>query len=261
MLIDWFTVFAQIVNFLILIYLLKRFLYRPVLNAIEKREKRIAAQLENAAKQKKEAQEEKDRFELLNQDLAQKKQNLLQEARSTAEAERQRLIDEAREEYARLREDLRQSLNTEGENLGRELKLRTQREVFDIARKALSDLADATLESQIVDVFLQRLSALSQEEKGRLRSAFQKAGALSVHSAFDLSAAQREAVTQAVRTLLGADTQVQFRISPEEVGGIEFFAGGYKISWTIAEYLDRLETRIRSLTTVRPVPKTADHDH
>jgi F-type H+-transporting ATPase subunit b len=55
MLIDWFTVIAQIINFLILVYLLKRFLYKPILNAIDEREKRIASQLEDAAKQKAEA--------------------------------------------------------------------------------------------------------------------------------------------------------------------------------------------------------------
>jgi len=49
MLIDWFTVVAQVVNFLILVWLLKRFLYRPILNAIDAREKRIATKLADAA--------------------------------------------------------------------------------------------------------------------------------------------------------------------------------------------------------------------
>jgi hypothetical protein len=48
MLIDWFTVGAQIVNFLILVWLLKRFLYKPILDAIDAREKRIAAELADA---------------------------------------------------------------------------------------------------------------------------------------------------------------------------------------------------------------------
>ena len=49
MLIDWFTVGAQVLNFLILVWLLKRFLYKPILNAIDAREKRIAAELADAA--------------------------------------------------------------------------------------------------------------------------------------------------------------------------------------------------------------------
>ena len=45
MLIDWFTVLAQIVNFLILVALMKRFLYGPLIAAIDAREQSIAARL------------------------------------------------------------------------------------------------------------------------------------------------------------------------------------------------------------------------
>ncbi|MGA2191158.1 MAG: F0F1 ATP synthase subunit B, partial [Steroidobacteraceae bacterium] len=57
MLIDWFTVGAQALNFIILVWLLKRYLYKPILNAIDAREKRIAA--ESAAAGAREAQARK----------------------------------------------------------------------------------------------------------------------------------------------------------------------------------------------------------
>jgi len=55
MLIDWFTVGAQVLNFLILVWLLKHFLYKPILNAIDAREKRIASELADADAKKSEA--------------------------------------------------------------------------------------------------------------------------------------------------------------------------------------------------------------
>ena len=58
MLINWFTVVAQAVNFLILVWLLKRFLYSHVLHAIDEREKGIANQLAEAEAKKAEAQKE-----------------------------------------------------------------------------------------------------------------------------------------------------------------------------------------------------------
>ena len=57
MLIDWFTVGAQALNFIVLVWLMKRFLYRPVLDAIAAREQRIAQQLAEAATQMAEAHE------------------------------------------------------------------------------------------------------------------------------------------------------------------------------------------------------------
>ena len=62
MLINWFTVCAQAINFLILVWLLKRFLYKPILHAIDEREKGIAAQLADAEAKKAEAQKDRDDF-------------------------------------------------------------------------------------------------------------------------------------------------------------------------------------------------------
>jgi len=62
MLIDWFTIAAQALNFLILVWLMKRFLYKPILNAIDAREQRIARELADADAKKAEAQKEREVF-------------------------------------------------------------------------------------------------------------------------------------------------------------------------------------------------------
>ena len=63
MLIDWFTVVAQILNFLVLVWLLKRFLYKPVLDAIDAREKGIATKLADAEAKEAEALKEHQEFD------------------------------------------------------------------------------------------------------------------------------------------------------------------------------------------------------
>ena len=67
MLIDWFTVGAQLLNFVILVWLMKRFLYQPVLDAIAAREQKIAAELADAAATKAEAHQQHDEFQKKNQ--------------------------------------------------------------------------------------------------------------------------------------------------------------------------------------------------
>ena len=102
MLIDWFTVGAQALNFLILVWLMKRFLYKPILNAIDAREKRIAAELADADAKKAEAQKERDEFQHKNEEFDQQRAALLSKATDEAKAERQRLLDEARQGGRRL---------------------------------------------------------------------------------------------------------------------------------------------------------------
>ena len=85
MLIDWFTVVAQVINFLILVWLLQRFLYKPIVNAMQTREERIASQLRDAEKQKAEAEVESAKFRIAHDQLEQRKQELLREAEADAE--------------------------------------------------------------------------------------------------------------------------------------------------------------------------------
>src|SRR5450631_1658984 len=97
MLIDWFTVGAQAINFIILVWLLKRFLYKPILNAVDAREKRVAAELADAAAKKAEAVKERDEFRHKNEEFDQQRVTLLSKAAEEAKAERQRLLSEARQ--------------------------------------------------------------------------------------------------------------------------------------------------------------------
>ena len=100
MIIDWFTLVAQTLNFLILVWLMKRFLYKPILHAIDDREKRIATALANAEKIKVEAQKERDEFQKKNAEFDQQRAELLSKATDEVQAERQRLLDEARKSVA-----------------------------------------------------------------------------------------------------------------------------------------------------------------
>ena len=103
MLINWFTVFAQAINFLILVWLLKRFLYKPILHAIDEREKGIATQLAQAEAKEAEAQKDRDDFQHKNEVFDQERAALLKKATDEAKAERQRLLDEARKDADALR--------------------------------------------------------------------------------------------------------------------------------------------------------------
>ena len=157
MLIDWFTVGAQALNFLILVWLLKRFLYKPILDAIDAREKRIAAELADADAKKAEAQKERDEFQHKNEEFDQQRAALLSKATDEAKAERQRLLDEARKAADALSAKRQEALRSDAQNLNQAIRRRTQQEVFAIARKALTDLATTSLEERMGEVFTRRL--------------------------------------------------------------------------------------------------------
>ena len=248
MLIDWFTVLAQVVNFLILVWLLKRFLYRPILDAIDAREKRIALALADAGAKQAEAQKERDAFQHKNEAFEQQRAALLGKATDEARAERQRLLDEARQAADALAAKREQALRSEQQDLSQALSGRARVEVFAIARKALTDLAAASLEERMSAVFVRRLREMDGKAKTGLGEALKSASAPGiVRSAFDLPAEQRAMIQTAVNETFSADVHLRFETAPSLISGIELATDGQKLGWSIADYLVSLEKGVEEL--------------
>ena len=258
MLINWFTVCAQAINFLILVWLLKRFLYKPILHAIDEREKGIAAQLASALAKTAEAQKDRDDFQHKNEAFDKERAALLKKATDLASAERQRLLAEATKDADALRARRQEALQVEQRNLSTEIVRWTRKEVFAITRKTLADLAGASLEERMSAVFVDRLHALAGPAKNQMETAFKSSNhTVSVHSAFDLASAQQKSIETAVKETFAPDAHVQFETAPELISGVELSANGHKIAWSIADYLSTLETSAGELVRdkTRPEPK------
>jgi F-type H+-transporting ATPase subunit b len=239
--IDWFTVAAQAINFLILVWLLKRFLYKPILHAIDEREKGIASQLAEAEAKKADAQQDRDDFQRKNEAFDQERAALLKKVANEAATERQRLLNEARKDADLLRAKRKEALRNEQSNLSQEITRWTQKQVFAIARKTLEDLATTSLEERMCEAFIHRLRALSDAAKEQLAAALKSSPRVAhVESAFDLPPAQRSAIENAVKETFAADIQVQFETTPDLISGIELSANGQKVAWSIADYLATL---------------------
>jgi F-type H+-transporting ATPase subunit b len=258
MLIDWFTVGAQALNFVLLVWLLKRFLYKPILDAVDTREKRIAAELADADSKKAEAQKEHAEYQQRIAQFDQQRATLLSQATHEVGVERQKLLDEANAAADAAATKRQLTLRTEVHDLTQALRQRTQQEVFAIARKALADLATTSLEERMSEVFTRRLRAMNGKSKEALAGALKAASEPAlVRSAFDLPPAQRAIVQNALNETFSAEVRIRFETTPELVSGIEFTTNGQRIGWSIAEYLSSLEGAVDALVKKGDPPDAA----
>ncbi len=256
--INWFTVIAQLVNFVLLVWLMKRFLYAPILDAIDKREKKIKAQLADAKAQKADAKKEQDDFSAKNADFDQHKKALMDAATADVQAERQKLLDAARTDAETLRTKQAKSLQEMQVSMQTDVAKKTQQAVFSITQKALADLASVSLESQSVAVFIERLGHLKADEKKAIVAAFQAdKKPVQVQSAFALSASQQTHITAALTKLLGSAADCAFTTDPALISGISLMANGYRLAWSVSDYLTSLE---KSLATPKPVAPKKEPD-
>ncbi len=251
MLIDWFTVIAQVFNFLVLVWLMKRFLYQPVLKALDAREQRIARELEDARHASEAAATERSEYQQRRAEFEQQHATLLDHARAEAAAERQRLLDEARSRAEELRKRLDTQLDAEYRNLNHEIARQAQQEVFSITRKVLSELSDTALEQRLVEVFLARLKDAGNIVQGELSALAVLGGEAILRSAFALPSPLQEKIRSTMANLAGRELAIRFEIEPSLIAGIELYVHGRKLAWSVSEHLHELEQSLNRLLRAR----------
>lgn len=221
---------------------------KPILNAIDEREKRIAAKLADADTKKAEAQKERDTFEQKNEEFDRQRATLLIKATDEVQAERRRLLDEARQAADALSSQRQEELRNEAMNLNQAILRRTQQEVFAITRRVLTDLAATSLEERLSEVFTRRLREMDGKTKENLAETLQAAiDPAVVRSAFPLAAEQRATIQKALNETFAAEIRLRFETAPDLISGIELTTNGQKVAWSIADYLVSLENGVAEL--------------
>jgi len=240
--IDWFVFFAQIVNFLILVYLLKRFLYGRIIKAMDNREARIVGRFEEAETLRKEAEKSAAFFEEKNRTLAEKQDELMNQMIQAAEHQRKEILEKARKDVDAIRERWQETITREKDSFLQDLRQRAGKQIYAIARRILTDMADADLEERIVAVFLKRIETMGETEGVALRESIAKGGkGMIIQSAFPISQPLRDKIQDALKRHTEGVPEIQYEVMAEIISGIELRAHGHKLAWSLSDYLETLE--------------------
>lgn len=243
--IDWLTVAAQIVNFLVLVWLLQRFLYRPITQAIARREERIEARLSEAKAAREEVEAEADHLREQQQALEASREEMLSKARQEAAALRVRLEDDIREEIGAKRSTWQAHLEDEREAFAARLRQRAGHQVIDIVGRVLEDYTGSNLAGQVAGTFADRLAALDADEREKLSAAASRTqGPARVESSVALQPGARGQITRAIRECVAQDIEVEYREDDDLLLGIRLTIGEQMVEWSASRFLHRLETTL-----------------
>ncbi len=248
MIIEWYTVIFQIINFMILVFLLRYFLYGPIIRAMDEREQKIVQREEEAVEQKKEAEKETHAYRQKSEQLQQQETEIMEKAHAAAAAEKLELLQKARQAVDETRHRWEDAFIREQETFISELRRRIGQQACSIARRCLQDLADTRLEELTWDLFLKKIGKLPEEKRSALRKALSADGhKLALRSAFDPPAEKLNQLKSSLREVLSdlkADFTLSAKIDPSLVCGLELDAGGYRVAWSVGSYLEGVEKQI-----------------
>ena len=241
--IDWFTTGAQVINFLILIWLLKKFLYRPVINAMEAREQNLAMQRQSLATQQADAEQLKKHYESHLHQLNIEKENILSEARQQVENDRAEqllnLVDEIQDKKNQFAEEM----HKQQQELGVVISKVIAEKALHMSGKILSGLADQPLEQQMVEHFLRHLADLPDDEQALLHKAITHDSSVRIITRFPLD----ETLCQKIRSWLdklSTGCAIVYEQNDHFVCGIALETGGRSWEWNIDRYLAELEIEL-----------------
>lgn len=263
MIIDWYTVIFQIINFLVLVFLLRLFLYKPIIRAMDEREQTIVQREEEAATRTEEAEAQTEAYRKKKEELKQKEEQLMEEARAAAEKEKHKLLEKARHDVDETRSRWQEAFEREKQTFIDELRHRIGQQACLIARRCLQDLADSDLEKLIFKIFLNKLDRLPKEERSALKEAVESSnGKLVLRSAFDSTDEQIENLKSGLQEIING-RQLDFKLEPINdhslICGMEIDVEGYRLAWSIDSYIEGIEDHLlQELGQSEPLEQTGE---
>jgi F-type H+-transporting ATPase subunit b len=243
---SWPTFALELVNFLVLVWILKRFLYKPVLQAIARRKAVIDQTLADAKSRQAEAQT-----------LEQQYQNRLADWESEKEQLRAGVVEEISAQRTQMMAALENSLKQEREKARvleqrRLTELETNAEETGIARgvqftsRLLTRIGCPELEARLVTLALEDLPLLFDEQIKALRSVSQQAGLqVNVTSAFPLSSPQRDEVTQRLKDVTQDNIVLEFNEDSRLLAGLRISIGPWVLRANIEDELEFFSHAVR----------------
>ena len=240
--IDYFTTAAQVVNFALLVFLLKHFLYRPLLKLMDEREMKIISRQKAAEDAKREAQAEAQSYRKKKEELSAEHEELLVKAKEDAKEFRADMMKKARDEIEETKIEWQRDLQRQKDELISDLRKYSGQQLYAITRRALRDLANEDLERQIMNAFIDRLKNLEESERETIKDFVKDSEQIIiVRSAFKVPEDVQQKIKDALASHAEADVRVQFEIVDDLISGMVMSAKNVEIAWSIAEYVDSLE--------------------
>ena len=231
--IDWWTLGLQAINFLVLVGLLWRFLYRPVARTLARRKEETEKTLADAAAVTARAEEARQKYEAERAGWPAERERLLQEARAQIESERKQGLEKARGEADSFAAATREKLVAERAAAIDQLRARTVELALEIASRLLTEAASPAVAEVLLERLTDRLAQLPAGELAALRAQVTNDQALEIVTAPPLDPKAEARWRERLAQRLGPDAHLHFGTDERLIAGAElhFPTTVFRLSW------------------------------
>jgi F-type H+-transporting ATPase subunit b len=233
------TFLFEIVNFVVLAYILHRLLYRPLRQAIDARRAAANRSQVEADNARAEAVALQQQLEGRLADIDRHRQESIRQAREQAEAERKKLLQETEQTVQRRQEELRQALDRERAEALADLRTEVIQQAIEMSARILTEASDLTLSQQLALRLVERLTQLSSTDREHLREQWRPADdATILETAAELPEATLQQIKDALTSVLGQEPNLVVRTRATLLGGVRLRVAGQVWDTSLAGTLE-----------------------
>lgn len=234
---DWSTFVLEIVNVLVLVWLMKRFLYRPVLNVIEERKAAIAKTVADANRLQNEAKALQEQYDQRLFRWEQEREERRAQLQEDIAAERQRRLAALQEELDKEREQASARANQQMTELVRQAETTAILHGTQFTAALLTRIAGPDLEHKLVDAVLEDFSQLSDQQVEGIRVALPKDARARVTTAYPLNESSRKRVIEMIEKRFNRAVSWEFSEDPQLLAGLRLSLGAWVLRGNLLDEL------------------------
>ncbi|MBO0797525.1 MAG: F0F1 ATP synthase subunit B [Blastocatellia bacterium] len=243
------TFLLEVVNFVVLAYVLHRLLYRPLREAIERRRQAVRQTQTETEKAREEAESIKQQLEERLAQWERERQEMIHQAREQAEAERRKMLAEAESTAQRRQEDARRSLERDREEMLQELSGEVVTNALNLAERLLQQSVDNTLQVQLARRLIETLDSLPADEREQMRKGWQTDEQIWVEAADMPDGETLKRLGDAIAGMAGRELKLNVQINPALIGGVRLRIGGHVWDASIAGQLEEAHRQPLGVST------------
>lgn len=235
---NWSTFLLEIINFLVLVWILKRFLYQPVLDVITRRRKAIAGQLAEAHRVQDEAESLKAQYEDRLTDWERERHQAKETLARQLDDERARQLSALHATLDQEREKSRVAEKRQHTEQQREIEHQALQLGAAFSSRLLEETCGPELEGRLLTLLLEELNSLSEQQTAGLRQQWgEPPQTIAVSSAFTLSAEQRQRLEVALSQVSGLSAPVRFNQDETLLAGLHIVIGAWVLAANVRDEL------------------------
>lgn len=235
---DTTTFVLEILNFLVLLWLLKRFFYKPVQAAIAARQRKVQEVLDAARAEKADAEKLREQYQQYLQAWEQERVTKLLALEQSLQDERNRQLGKIQLAAADEKARLDACCEQEKQTLQHELQTQARQEALEFLSQLMRRLSSPTLDAHIAQLLVEDLKSLDADRRDALKNATREAnGQIEVQSATPLSDTILDALRAQLQSVMDMPIDIKLTTSPELLGGIRLGVGSLRLHLNLQDEL------------------------